>query len=126
MEAIFNGAGPQGFDPQYWKSLSSLLFDQNPNGVFFCTETGQLVDANPAFYRLAGYKRAEIQGIGLQDVFPSMGKSQLPFLHSEKGSQAAYNLGTHNYGVKPVDFDAFQKVMIHLCFYWLLVNQVNG
>ena len=37
--------------------------------------------------------------------------------------QTAYQLGVNSYVVKPVDFDAFQQVMIHLGFYWLLVNQ---
>lgn len=37
--------------------------------------------------------------------------------------QRAYELGANSYVVKPVVFEAFQQVMIHLGFYWLLVNQ---
>jgi len=37
--------------------------------------------------------------------------------------QTAYELGANSYVVKPVEFDAFQEVMIQLGFYWLLVNR---
>lgn len=37
--------------------------------------------------------------------------------------KAAYELGANSYVVKPVEFVAFMETMIHLGFYWLLVNQ---
>lgn len=37
--------------------------------------------------------------------------------------KAAYELGANSYVVKPVEFFAFMETMIHLGFYWLLVNQ---
>jgi len=38
--------------------------------------------------------------------------------------KTAYALGANSYVVKPVDFEAFMKVMSELGFYWLMVNQV--
>jgi two-component system response regulator len=40
--------------------------------------------------------------------------------------KTAYELGANSYVVKPVEFEAFQEVMLQLGFYWLMVNQPNG
>jgi two-component system response regulator len=40
--------------------------------------------------------------------------------------KTAYELGANSYVVKPVEFDAFQDVMLRLGFYWLMVNQSDG
>jgi two-component system response regulator len=40
--------------------------------------------------------------------------------------KTAYELGANSYVVKPVEFDAFQDVMLQLGFYWLMVNQSDG
>jgi len=40
--------------------------------------------------------------------------------------KTAYELGANSYVVKPVEFEAFQDVMVQLGFYWLMVNQPNG
>jgi len=40
--------------------------------------------------------------------------------------KTAYELGANSYVVKPVEFDAFQDVMLRLGFYWLMVNQPDG
>jgi two-component system, response regulator len=37
--------------------------------------------------------------------------------------QECYRLGVNSYVVKPVEFDAFSKVVADLGFYWLLVNK---
>jgi two-component system, response regulator len=37
--------------------------------------------------------------------------------------QRCYTLGANSYIVKPVDFDAFQKVVTQLGLYWTLLNQ---
>jgi len=40
--------------------------------------------------------------------------------------KTAYDLGANSYVVKPVDFEAFMKIMSQLGFYWLMVNQVTA
>ena len=35
----------------------------------------------------------------------------------------SYNLGVNSYVQKPVDFDAFVKVMAEMGFYWVVVNK---
>jgi two-component system response regulator len=34
-----------------------------------------------------------------------------------------YSLGVNGYVVKPVEFDAFEKVVTDLGLYWMLINQ---
>ncbi len=41
----------------------------------------------------------------------------------EKDLVVGYNLGANSYIQKPVDFDAFRKVVKLLGLYWLVVNQ---
>lgn len=36
---------------------------------------------------------------------------------------AGYELGVNSYLQKPVDFDAFQKMIVQLGMYWLVVNE---
>jgi two-component system response regulator len=36
---------------------------------------------------------------------------------------AGYRLGVNSYLQKPVDFDAFQKMIVQLGMYWLVVNE---
>jgi CheY-like chemotaxis protein len=40
--------------------------------------------------------------------------------------QRCYMLGANSYIVKPVDFDSFQKVVMQLGLYWMLLNQPPG
>jgi CheY-like chemotaxis protein len=42
---------------------------------------------------------------------------------AENDITRAYNLRANSYLVKPVDFDAFSKMMRDLAFYWLVWNQ---
>ena len=37
--------------------------------------------------------------------------------------QKCYDLGVNSYVVKPVEFDAFQKAIVELGLYWMIVNQ---
>jgi len=37
--------------------------------------------------------------------------------------KTCYNLGVNSYVVKPVEFDEFQKAIIELGLYWMIVNQ---
>ena len=37
-----------------------------------------------------------------------------------------YNLGVNSYIVKPVDFESFQKTVVELGLYWMLLNQTNS
>ncbi len=43
--------------------------------------------------------------------------------HEDRDIKACYDLGANSYVVKPVEFDAFSKVVADLGFYWLLVNR---
>ena len=43
--------------------------------------------------------------------------------HDDPDINAAYELGTNSYVVKPVQFEAFMEVVSRLGFYWLLTNQ---
>jgi two-component system response regulator len=44
----------------------------------------------------------------------------------ERDVAACIGHGANSYVLKPVDFDAFNKVIEHLCRYWLDVNVVPG
>jgi two-component system response regulator len=37
--------------------------------------------------------------------------------------KTAYDLGANSYIVKPIEFEAFQDVMIQIGIYWLLINK---
>ncbi len=43
--------------------------------------------------------------------------------HEDLDLRECYNLGVNSYVVKPVEFEAFSKVVADLGFYWLLVNK---
>jgi PAS domain S-box-containing protein len=45
-----------------------LRFQGAFDGVYSCTETGDFLDANPAFFRMLGYTSEEVQGLRLADV----------------------------------------------------------
>ncbi|TXT37918.1 MAG: response regulator with CheY-like receiver domain and winged-helix DNA-binding domain [Comamonadaceae bacterium] len=44
----------------------------------------------------------------------------------ESDMRACYGLGVNSFVSKPVEFDAFMKVVGKLGFYWLLVNKLPG
>jgi len=41
----------------------------------------------------------------------------------DKDIKESYKLGANSFIVKPVNFDSFSEVVIHLGFYWLLINE---
>lgn len=45
--------------------------------------------------------------------------------NEDRDLQECYRLGVNSYVVKPVEFDAFAKVVADLGFYWLLVNKTS-
>ena len=40
-----------------------------------------------------------------------------------KDTKENYKLEANSFIVKPVNFDSFSKVVTHLEFYWLLINE---
>ena len=45
--------------------------------------------------------------------------------HEDRDLEECDRLGVNSYVVKPVEFDAFSKVVADLGFYWLLVNKTG-
>lgn len=50
---------------EFYKSL----FDHNPDGIYSCDLQANLLDANPALERIAGYTVEELQRIGLSSLY---------------------------------------------------------
>ena len=90
--------------------------------------TGRLVEATPKVI-LLDLKMPKINGIEVLEKIkadPRTKKIPVVMLTSSKEDpdiQRCYALGVNGYVVKPVEFEAFHKVISSFGFYWLTVNQ---
>lgn len=78
-----------------------------------------------------GLKLPKVSGIQvLQRIKSSPKTKTLPVVvvtssQEEPDLKQCYELGVNSYVVKPVDFDAFLKVIAELGFYWLVINKAK-
>lgn len=67
-----------------------------------------------------------LRSIKADAAFKTIPVVMLTSSREEQDLIASYELGVNSYVVKPVDFEAFMKIMSQLGFYWLMVNQVTA
>lgn len=92
---------------------------------------GRNLDNRPKLI-LLDLKMPKVDGIEvLQKIKANDSTKTIPVVvltssNQDPDIEKCYELGANSYIVKPVDFDAFQKVVTQLGLYWMLLNQPPG